>query len=332
MSINGNVVLKSTNQFRRHVVPIKEALKTGVNTIEVHFDSAVQYAAQQAAKYPFDVPHAKFQNGLDHANFVRKRPSDFGRHCMTPSSPALLGWDWGPAVAPVGIWQSIRILGSSTIRLQDVQAYVSREVDEQPDLLPPGTDWAAKSTRPLKPQDRLSVDIKLHYECVDTVSGHWTVAVDGLGTMVSDLPISCETQPQVLNFTVKVSDVKLWWPHGYGGQPLYNLSVAAVVDGQVQESAMRTIGFRDVTMDTTRSPDGGRGMFFRVNGVPIYAKGASYVPLDALNGRVTPDQYKHHMVSAIEANYWYWTPQCLLSQHCLPQCHPRLGRRRLPIG
>ncbi|XP_029416092.1 beta-mannosidase isoform X2 [Nannospalax galili] len=71
-----------------------------MNSVELHFQSAVLYAAQQSqahTRYP--VPPAcppPVQKGECHVNFIRKEQCSFS-------------WDWGPSFPTQGIWKDVRI-------------------------------------------------------------------------------------------------------------------------------------------------------------------------------------------------------------------------------
>ena len=43
-------------------------------------------------------------------------------------------------------------------------------------------------------------------------------------------------------------------------------------------------------------------MFVRLNGVPVFMKGANYIPQDNFQNRVTKERYEHIIRSAAEAN------------------------------
>jgi hypothetical protein len=92
--------------------------------------------------------------------------------------------------------------------------------------------------------------------------------------------------------TLLVPDVELWWPVGYGSQPLYSLSATftplAVSAEHVSSplysvSEERKIGFRTVELITDKfSNQNGSSMYFRVNGVHTYWERGVNVSVEVL--------------------------------------------------
>ncbi|MFC7614077.1 glycoside hydrolase family 2 protein [Actinokineospora soli] len=94
-----------------------------------------------------------------------------------------------------------------------------------------------------------------------------------------------------------VPDAPLWWPTGYGDQPLHDLDVTL----DTGDSYHRRIGFRTITVDTT--PDEiGTPFTFVVNGKPVFAKGANWIPDDHFLTRITRDQLARRVDQAVAAN------------------------------
>lgn len=73
--------------------------------------------------------------------------------------------------------------------------------------------------------------------------------------------------------TAAVPNVERWWPHTHGPQPLYDV---AVVDGDRVDVVAR-IGFRELRVDRS---DGGFALI--VNDIPVFARGACWVPTDPI--------------------------------------------------
>ena len=102
----------------------------------------------------------------------------------------------------------------------------------------------------------------------------------------------------------------LWWPAGHGEQPLYEAIVSIPGD-----SVIRKIGFRTLEV-VTEKDEAGASMIFRVNGIDIFAKGANWIPADALPST-------HHAGP---------DPRAALGRRRSQYEHdPRLGRRLLRV-
>jgi beta-mannosidase len=88
---------------------------------------------------------------------------------------------------------------------------------------------------------------------------------------------------QTLSAIVRLPGARLWWPHTHGPQPLY--PVRAEVGGH--SFAVTRVGFRNVTAETA-----GNGFGLCVNGVPVFARGACWMPLDPVSLQSTPRQFR----------------------------------------
>ncbi|MFI1837148.1 glycoside hydrolase family 2 protein [Streptomyces olivaceoviridis] len=71
-----------------------------------------------------------------------------------------------------------------------------------------------------------------------------------------------------------LTDPKVWWPAGMGGQPLYDLDLTATVAGTTSDTAHETFGIRDVKAPL--DSDGARQ--YRINGRKLLIKGGGWSP------------------------------------------------------
>lgn len=100
----------------------------------------------------------------------------------------------------------------------------------------------------------------------------------------------------VARVTLTISDPVLWWPSGLGAQVLHELVVTAQ-----GATASRRIGLRDIRL--VSEPDmAGRSFGMQVNGRAVFARGANWIPADALHGRITLDGVRGLLQSAKDAN------------------------------
>lgn len=186
------------------------------------------------------------------------------------------GWDWGPTLVTAGIWRPVRLERWSTARLAGVRPLVTVEG---------GTgrvEVRVEVERTAQGADR-SLAVRA---TVAGVEAH--AAVDGTRAVL----------------TLDVPDVSLWWPRGYGAQPLYDLEVALVEDGpeagRPLDSWQRRIGFRNVELDRSED-EHGTGFTFVVNGVRVFVRGVNWIPDDVFPSRITPERYRTRLRQTAEA-------------------------------
>ena len=93
-----------------------------------------------------------------------------------------------------------------------------------------------------------------------------------------------------------VMNPRLWWPRGMGEQALTEF-VLKVEGTEIR----RRLGLRKLELLTERDASG-VSMCFRVNGRRFFAKGADFIPCDALESRQTPGRYRSLVEAAAAAN------------------------------
>ncbi|UCF17432.1 MAG: hypothetical protein JSW59_08205, partial [Phycisphaerales bacterium] len=69
--------------------------------------------------------------------------------------------------------------------------------------------------------------------------------------------------------TMRIDRPRLWWPRGYGDQPLYRVEATLMIEGRPHQTVSRTVSFRRVTMP--------QRLHFVVNGVPVRLWGGDWV-------------------------------------------------------
>ncbi|XP_068702128.1 beta-mannosidase-like [Montipora foliosa] len=275
--VNGITVGHSANMFRRYIFSVKKVLKTGSNLIEVCFTSAILYAKEQAKKSPYDVPPdcpVPVQHGECHGNFIRKEQSSFS-------------WDWGPAFVPQGIWRNVSLQAYNSAVIRDITV-TSTKVNSV------NVTW------------QLSVAVFID-AASDGVPGTLNLNLPQLARSLKfALKLSQGLQRvslPVMTFSKK-DDVKAWWPRGYGKQSLYTVKVVfSSSSGEEQSSISRKIGFRKVILQQERiNGSSGLGFHFEINDLPIFLKGANWIPADAFEDRVTSSVLRNLLQSAVDAN------------------------------
>ena len=187
------------------------------------------------------------------------------------------GWDFCPPLPGCGIWRPVRLEGIKKARLNSLHI---RTVD----------------------CNHHHADIKIE-AALDNISNE---------DFICRLSLSCNTQQieQTLNFAprqisqstlIRIKNPFLWSPAGYGRQHLYHLEAKLLSGDEVIDQMQKKIGIRTVKLD--RSPDDyGEKFQFQVNGQPIFAKGANWIPLSIFAGSATSNDYEKLLLAAANAN------------------------------
>ncbi|MDR0248397.1 MAG: glycoside hydrolase family 2 protein [Oscillospiraceae bacterium] len=90
---------------------------------------------------------------------------------------------------------------------------------------------------------------------------------------------------------------QLWWPNGYGAQPLYDVAVTR--EGSAPWK--RRIGLRALTIAREKD-DRGEGFCFRCNGTDIFAMGADYIPEDCVLPRASYERTRRLLRDCADVN------------------------------
>ncbi len=259
--LNDKLVLTADNMFREWRVPVKSLLKPGANLLRVVFPSSIKAAAKIAATDKW-----REQTQTEEKTYIRKAAYEYG-------------WDWGPRFVTSGIWRPVRLEAWEAARISNLHiaqldvtakvAHLTAQVE-----LTSAEDASAKVTLDFAHAGKkveLSRTVELH---------------TGLNRI--DLPIEI-TSPQ------------LWFPAGYGAQPLYKFNAQLSVGNRVEDQASTRAGMRSIVL--RRDLDQwGRSFEFIINGIPVFGKGADVIPFDSFPTRVTTEQYRRILQSAMDAN------------------------------
>ena len=189
----------------------------------------------------------------------------------------MFGWDWGPTLPDMGIWRSISIRGFNIGRLKDV--YVTQ----------------------LHKQDNVALEAKIEIEQWGTdTETDITVHVVNPDGEAQIQKISAAGNSEALKFDIK--DPQLWWPNGYGEQPLYQVAVELVHHDEVLDKDNFRIGLRTLTIRQNED-EWGEEFAFEINGAAIFSMGADYVPEDNLLSRCNREKTEKLISSCVAANF-----------------------------
>lgn len=194
----------------------------------------------------------------------------------TRKSPSQWGWDWGPKIPTSGIWRSIRIAGYKIGRIEDLRTHQTHRNSGKVELK---VEVACEKFK------RMSTDVRIRLIHPD-------------GRIEDQL---CKSVSSHARCTFTINQPKLWWPNGYGNQPLYEVEALLMSGVEKLHSFTRRVGLRTLKIDQSKDKHG-KAFTFVVNGVSIFAKGANWIPADQFPSRITDERYRHLLWSAAKAN------------------------------
>ena len=268
--LNDSLVLKADNMFRGWRVDVKGLLKEKGNSLTVHFRSPVKAGLEkyEALPYTYEAINDQSQNG----GLFDKRVSVFTR-----KAGYHYGWDWGPRIVTSGIWRPVRLEGWSDARVSDVyyhQTEVSSGkamIDAEVEII---SDWDIP---------KAVIEISADGKTVAKVESHIRKGLNEIG----------------IPFTIR--NPRLWWTRELGEPYLYDFETSVSWDGMEKGFLKASVGIRSIELD--RSADGtGKRFRFILNGVPVFMKGANYIPCDIFLPRVTDEIYRQTIEDAAAVN------------------------------
>ena len=178
------------------------------------------------------------------------------------------GWDWGISLFVCGVYDDLSLRATTVGRIEHVYTAQRHE--------------AGKAIVTVTAE-------------VEAPAAGDTVLDIQLGDQKASLSVKLAKGLNTVSREITIANPKLWWPNGHGEQPLYDL-VVSVGD----EVARKRIALRDLVI-LNQKDERGTSMTIQVNGRPIFAKGANWIPCDALPSRQTDARLKDHIDSAAAA-------------------------------
>lgn len=260
--LNDELLLAVNDMHRTWRIDVKGKLKA-VNRLAVAFHSPTAFI--EKADREGDIFYAS--TGCMKGNGALRKA-----HYM-------FGWDWGPQLPDAGIFRNVYLSGFSTARLDDVRIRQEHGAG--------GVKLSVESSvRKLSESDTAGSGM---FACKITAPDGTVLTVEkevGINETIEAL----------------IEAPQLWWPNGYGAQPLYTVRVELRMSDSVLDVWERTIGLRTVTV-CTDADEWGNQFAFVVNGQKIFAMGANYIPEDNLLGHLSEERSERLIRDCARANF-----------------------------
>ncbi len=202
------------------------------------------------------------------------------KYAVTRKAPYQHGWDWAPKYKNVGIWKPVKL--------------VARKWNSA---------WLEDAYTVTKAADADSANLWLYFFAYcDRFRALADVEITVDQQKTYQFEVELREGNQGIYLPITIEHPRLWWPNEMGEQPLYDFELKLKLDGEVVDSRSFRSGIR--TFEMVDEPDSiGRAFYFKVNGVPMYAKGANYVPEEMIETWINPDNTLKLLRQAKDAHF-----------------------------
>ncbi|WP_295640395.1 glycoside hydrolase family 2 protein [uncultured Methylibium sp.] len=183
---------------------------------------------------------------------------------------------WSPPAAAVGPWRDvwIRRRGPASLQAPRLRARVDEAGCGVVDVR--CNPWAAGSSA----IDRIVLELERH------------------GRVHRAELTQAATAGAAFEGRLSIPAVERWWPHTHGEPALYSARLRIGRDGDAESQVLplAPVGFRSLALDASAG-----GFTLRVNDVPIFCRGACWMPLDVVALRASPSAYRAAVLQARDA-------------------------------
>lgn len=270
--LNGESILEGDNMFREWKVDIKDKVKRKDNKLEVLFRSPIKEDIPKWDALPFQYPTGPDQS--QQGGIFNKTVSTFAR-----KAGYHYGWDWGPRLVTSGIWRPVYLEAWNDVKIEDV-FIEQKEVSSK-------TARITAHAELLSDKDLADVKVIIKDKNNNTVYG------------TKDLELKKGINTVSVDFTI--DNPRLWWSNGLGEPNLYEFTTIIDLKSATVDTKNIRTGIRSIKVVNETDKDGA-SFYFVLNGVPVFAKGANYIPSDNFLPRVTREKYRKTIQDAVDVN------------------------------
>ncbi len=244
--VNGKLLGNANNMNRVWEFDITDIVEGDTESTEyelkVVLHSPTKYIAEEDEKCPVGAS-SDAMPGFPH---IRKAA------CM-------YGWDWGPRLPDAGLFREVSVVGVKTARI--AQVYIEQDhrvkektvcgnvvesvkltADAEIEWMPGITDGNANMVVTVVSPDGKN-EVKADSICIDPLTGSSpSLKLTGL---------TCDIRSNHICAELTIDKPELWWPNGYGKQPLYTVKAELISkeSGEVLDVWEKKIGLRTATVN-----------------------------------------------------------------------------------
>jgi beta-mannosidase len=263
--LNDSYLGRAENMFIPQYYEVTDLLEEGENRLEVRFLSPLTTIKAMERTSPLQL-----KSSCESARpYIRKAQYSYG-------------WDWGPRIAQVGLWRSVYLEFLDQAVIVDPFCYTEKITGDDAEV-------------------RVVAEVDSFLDEEEQLLARITFRLDGAVQARTEVPVVIKGGGLGLEARLTIPHARLWWPNGLGDQPLYEVTVQLLHQGQVVDERAFQTGLRTVQLIQEHDAEG-QSFIFCINGVKVFAKGADWVPADNLLPRLTEQDYDEYIRLAQEAH------------------------------
>ena len=264
--LNDSLIITADNMFRAWEKEVKSLLKSGENELRVYIHSPVKKGLEKLKALPYILQATSEQ-----------APEEERTSIHTRKAPFHYGWDWGPRVIPSGIWRPVTLTFSNSATITDSFFDLRNLSDE-------------------KAEYRASVEIRAESD----QNLQLAFQINDTEVEVRE-EISLKSGLDTVHFDFEIPNPKLWWTHQLGSQHRYDLTIMLLNGQDTLHYLEKKLGVRTIEL-IQEEDEVGHSFYFKLNGKPVFMKGANYIPTDYFVANQTRIDYEKVIKAAVDVN------------------------------
>jgi len=187
------------------------------------------------------------------------------------------GWDWAPKYLGCGIWKNVELQITQSAYIKNLNYSVDKITSSKAEII-----------------------FKAEIESFNTIKGEININSDEHNIYYQNI-IQLKQGRHNYTFKIEIDNPQLWWTHNLGLPYLYDFVFNLNSSGKTLHSQNLKLGIRKIEL-VQENDSLGNSFYFKLNNIPVFMKGANYVPQSSFSGSVSNEQYKKLIQDAKSAN------------------------------